>query len=159
MIFNNLVGIIADDLTGANDTALQFFMKGSNTEIILGASDVIQNHQNVDTWAYSTETRNIDAKDAAKQLKIAHRNRQPSVFNQVVGWILSPAKSHSSSGRALLTGVLFSCHFRSVNTTWKVVTLLVVLPVVIYAQVRLNNTIKRNGGTKLWSRHRDFREG
>ena len=31
MIFSDLVGIIADDLTGANDTALQFQQKGANT--------------------------------------------------------------------------------------------------------------------------------
>ena len=66
MIFSDLVGIIADDLTGANDTALQFFIKGSNTEILLGYSDELQNHVNVGTWAISTETRNIDKNDAAK---------------------------------------------------------------------------------------------
>ena len=36
MIINsNIVGIIADDLTGANDTALQFYLKGANTQILL----------------------------------------------------------------------------------------------------------------------------
>ena len=66
MIISSTVGIIADDLTGANDTALQFFLKGSNTEILLGYSDELQNHINVDTWAISTESRNIDKNEAAK---------------------------------------------------------------------------------------------
>lgn len=36
MIINsNIVGIIADDLTGANDTALQFQLNGADTNILL----------------------------------------------------------------------------------------------------------------------------
>lgn len=66
MILSDVIGIIADDLTGANDTALQFFLKGSNTEILLGYDDELQNHINVGTWAISTESRNIDKNDAAK---------------------------------------------------------------------------------------------
>lgn len=66
MILSSTIGIIADDLTGANDTALQFFLKGSNTEILLDYSDELQNHVNVGTWAISTESRNIDKNDAAK---------------------------------------------------------------------------------------------
>lgn len=68
MAITGAIGIIADDLTGANDTALQFFMKGSNTEIIFDADDCLQNHLNVGTWALTTETRNIDPKDAAKKV-------------------------------------------------------------------------------------------
>ena len=66
MILSSTIGIIADDLTGANDTALQFFLKGSNTEILLGYNDELKNHVNVGTWAISTESRNIDKNDAAK---------------------------------------------------------------------------------------------
>ena len=32
MILSSLIGIIADDLTGANDTALQFHLRGSNKD-------------------------------------------------------------------------------------------------------------------------------
>ena len=35
MIISNLVGIIADDLTGANDTALQFKKCNAKTKILL----------------------------------------------------------------------------------------------------------------------------
>ncbi len=32
---SDIVGIIADDLTGANDTALQFKLNGADTNILL----------------------------------------------------------------------------------------------------------------------------
>ena len=38
MIFTDLVGIIADDLTGANDTALRFHNQGAKTKILLDNS-------------------------------------------------------------------------------------------------------------------------
>lgn len=65
MIVNsNIVGIIADDLTGANDTALQFHLKGANTQILL--SDEIEplNIEGTQTWAISTESRNIEPETA-----------------------------------------------------------------------------------------------
>ena len=68
MAITGSIGIIADDLTGAGDTALQFFMKGSNTEIIFEPKEEFKNHLNVDTWALSTETRNEDAKIAAEKI-------------------------------------------------------------------------------------------
>lgn len=66
MLISNSIGILADDLTGANDTALQFFMKGSNTEIILDVNSLNENHLNVETWAVCNETRNIEPEDAGK---------------------------------------------------------------------------------------------
>lgn len=68
MAITGAIGIIADDLTGANDTALQFFIKGSNTEIIFDTDENIQNHPNVGTFALTTESRNIDAKEAAQKV-------------------------------------------------------------------------------------------
>ena len=68
MSITGVIGIVSDDLTGANDTALQFFMKGSNTEIIFEANDELQNHLNVGTWALTTESRNIEAKIAAQRV-------------------------------------------------------------------------------------------
>ena len=45
MIFSDIVGIIADDLTGANDTALQFKLNGADTNILLNDNiDNIQEH-------------------------------------------------------------------------------------------------------------------
>lgn len=64
MIISSLIGIISDDLTGANDTALQFHLRGANTQILLDHEVFLQNIKNTQVWAISTETRNI-AKDIA----------------------------------------------------------------------------------------------
>ena len=64
MIISNLIGIIADDLTGANDTALQFHLRGSNTQILLTCDTELHNVKNTQTWALSTETRNVPAEEA-----------------------------------------------------------------------------------------------
>ena len=71
MIISNLIGIIADDLTGANDTALQFHLRGSNTQILLDYEPYLQNIKNAQTWAISTETRNEDSQSAYNKVKIA----------------------------------------------------------------------------------------
>jgi len=71
MIISNLIGIIADDLTGSNDTALQFHLRGSNTQILLDYEAYLQNIKNTQTWAISTETRNVSAEDAYKKVKAA----------------------------------------------------------------------------------------
>lgn len=68
MAMTGAIGIVADDLTGANDTALQFFIKGSNTEIIFDTDENIRNHPNIGTFALTTESRNIDAKEAAQKV-------------------------------------------------------------------------------------------
>ncbi len=69
MIINsNIVGIIADDLTGANDTALQFHLRGANTQILL--SDAIEplNIKGTQTWAISTESRNVEPQVAYERV-------------------------------------------------------------------------------------------
>lgn len=71
MIIANLIGIIADDLTGANDTALQFHLRGSNTQILLDYEGYLQNIKNAQTWAISTETRNLEAEVAYNKVKLA----------------------------------------------------------------------------------------
>lgn len=71
MIISNLIGIIADDLTGANDTALQFHLRGSNTQILLDYEAYLQNIKNAQTWAISTETRNIEPDLAYSKVKAA----------------------------------------------------------------------------------------
>ena len=43
MFIAESVGIIADDLTGANDTALQFFLKGCNTKILTTETEIPEN--------------------------------------------------------------------------------------------------------------------
>lgn len=71
IISSNTVGIIADDLTGANDTALQFKLNGADTNILLHtdieptASDCQQ------AWAIATESRNISPQEAFDKVKTA----------------------------------------------------------------------------------------
>lgn len=72
MIINsNVVGIVADDLTGANDTALQFYLKGANTQILLDEEVVPVNLKSTQTWAISTESRNIEPEVAYEKTKSA----------------------------------------------------------------------------------------
>ncbi len=59
MTITNSTVIIADDLTGANDTALQYFKNNLSAGIIIDCSKDFTNIENVDVWAISTESRNI----------------------------------------------------------------------------------------------------
>ena len=72
MFISDIVGIIADDLTGANDTALQMQQKGAITKILLDTvppSDFAREATQV--WAISTESRNISPEDAYNKVKDA----------------------------------------------------------------------------------------
>lgn len=71
MIFSDLVGIIADDLTGANDTALQFHQKGASTKILLDSDCVPKVKAGTEAWALSSESRNIPAEEAVSKVEKA----------------------------------------------------------------------------------------
>ena len=72
MITNySTVGIIADDLTGANDTALQFMLNGAETNILLNTTVKPTSTHPRQVWAISTESRNIDAQEALVKVKNA----------------------------------------------------------------------------------------
>ncbi len=58
------IGIIADDLTGANDTALQFNLSGANTQILFDYSQQPEGLLKTQVWAISTETRNLSKEDS-----------------------------------------------------------------------------------------------
>ena len=73
MFISNNIGIIADDLTGADDTALQFHLRGANTQILLDYSVLPENKVNTQVWAIPTETRNSDAPSAYEKVKQATR--------------------------------------------------------------------------------------
>lgn len=60
------IAIIADDLTGANDTALQFHLKGCNIQILLDYTIEPSGKSNTHAWSISTETRNIKADESFK---------------------------------------------------------------------------------------------
>lgn len=62
-IINSTI-IIADDLTGANDTALQFFKKGCSSKIVIDYDYDYSGMDNVDVWSISTESRNAEKETA-----------------------------------------------------------------------------------------------
>lgn len=69
MFTRSSIGIIADDLTGANDTALQFYIAGANTKIILSPNEDITPDNKIQAWAIPTETRNKDPHYAYEKVK------------------------------------------------------------------------------------------
>ena len=71
MIFSDLVGIIADDLTGANDTALQFHIKGASTKILLDTECIPKIKAGTEVWALSSESRNVTPKEAISRVEKA----------------------------------------------------------------------------------------
>ena len=73
MIFSDLVGIVADDLTGANDTALQFHIKGASTKILLDSDCTPKVKAGTEVWALSSESRNVSAKEAIARVEKAVR--------------------------------------------------------------------------------------
>ena len=68
---SNIVGIIADDLTGANDTALQFKLNGADTTILLNNEIKEKQSSLSQTWAISTESRNVSPQEAFERVKQA----------------------------------------------------------------------------------------
>lgn len=71
MIFSDLVGIIADDLTGANDTALQFYQKGASTKILLDSDCTPKVKAGTEVWALSSESRNVSSEEAISRVEKA----------------------------------------------------------------------------------------
>lgn len=69
----NPMVIIADDLTGANDTALQFFKKGYSSKIIINYQQEFEEIDSVDVWAISTESRNIEKFEAIDKVALINQ--------------------------------------------------------------------------------------
>ena len=64
MIIAENIAVIADDLTGANDTALQFQLRGAETRIFLGNEIKNSSKEGGIVWAVSTESRNVSPEEA-----------------------------------------------------------------------------------------------
>lgn len=69
MYTSNLIGIIADDLTGADDTALQFHLRGCITQILLAPDAMPQAQAHTQAWAVCTNTRNASPDSAKETVK------------------------------------------------------------------------------------------
>lgn len=68
MTMINSTIIVADDLTGANDTALQYFKNGYSAKVIIDCSGEFKDSDDVDIWAISTESRNIPKEEAVDRV-------------------------------------------------------------------------------------------
>jgi uncharacterized protein YgbK (DUF1537 family) len=65
-----MIYVISDDLTGANDTGVQFTKKGYNTIVsVLDEQSTIIIPDNLDVFVMDTETRELESKTARKRLK------------------------------------------------------------------------------------------
>jgi len=65
-----MIYVIADDLTGANDTGVQFTKKGYNTIVsVLDEQSTIIIPDNLDVFVMDTETRELESRTARKILK------------------------------------------------------------------------------------------
>jgi len=65
-----MIYVIADDLTGANDTGVQFTKKGYNTRVsIFNKQSTIIIPDNLDVFVVDTETRELKIKIAREKLK------------------------------------------------------------------------------------------
>ncbi|MEA3313819.1 MAG: four-carbon acid sugar kinase family protein, partial [Caldisericota bacterium] len=65
-----MIYVIADDLTGANDTGVQFAKKGYNTMVsILDKQSTIIIPDNLDVFVVDTETRELKSKIAREKLR------------------------------------------------------------------------------------------
>lgn len=71
---SNYIAVIADDLTGANDTSLQFFIQGCKTQVAFGEDISIDENLKTEVFAMSTESRNISADTARERVKNAASN-------------------------------------------------------------------------------------
>lgn len=71
---SNYIAVIADDLTGANDTALQFFLRGAKTQVAFGEDISIDENLQTEVFAMSTESRNSDGNTASEKVLSASEN-------------------------------------------------------------------------------------
>ena len=72
MIISDMIGIVADDLTEANEAALQFHLRGANSQILLDFEQGSpKNVKNTQVWAVSTATRNKEPEFAKEEVKKA----------------------------------------------------------------------------------------
>src|SRR5680860_13218 len=65
-----MIYVIADDLTGANDTGVQFAKKGYSTIVsVLDEQSTIIIPDNLDVFVMDTETRELENTTTKKRLK------------------------------------------------------------------------------------------
>ncbi|WP_338833935.1 D-threonate kinase [Moorella humiferrea] len=74
------IAIIADDLTGANDTGVQFCKHGFRTMVIIDAANVGQVGRDKDVWAINADTRHMTVPEAYRRVyEIALKLKEAAV--------------------------------------------------------------------------------
>ena len=71
MFISDNIGIIADDLTGANECSLNFHFHGCATEILIDYKNLEDINLDKQVWTISTESRNIEPELAIEKVKEA----------------------------------------------------------------------------------------
>ncbi len=56
--------VLADDLTGAMDTGVQFVKRGLRTSVIVGSECDFSSYPDTDVFVIDTETRHLFGEDA-----------------------------------------------------------------------------------------------
>ena len=77
-ILNSTI-IVADDLTGANDTALQYFKTGLSAKIVIDIYTDFNDIEDVDVWAISTESRNTTKEKAVERVVLVSQKLKDSL--------------------------------------------------------------------------------
>jgi uncharacterized protein YgbK (DUF1537 family) len=81
------LGVIADDLTGANDTGVQFARRGARTIVPLDWHDLTQLARHADVLVLSTDSRALPPGAAAQRAKLAaqalHKARVPAIYKKI----------------------------------------------------------------------------
>lgn len=88
------IGIVADDLTGACDTALQFHLEGGNTRVLLDYTAATPT-ASTQTWVVNTHSRHMEQFDAiATVRKSVHFLRQRISLDRYYKKIDSTLRGH-----------------------------------------------------------------
>lgn len=77
------MAIIADDLTGASDSGVQFARKGLATSVVFDLQKIKDEFQNVDTVVIDTDSRAIPASEAYERVKHAAEVLRLQGFTQI----------------------------------------------------------------------------
>ena len=123
------LGVIADDLTGANDTGVQFARQGARTIVPLDWHDLTRLARHADVLVLSTDSRALPPGAAAQRAKLAaqalRKARVPAIYKKIdstfrgnVGaeldaildiyrtHLVAVAPSFPPAGRAVINGIL-----------------------------------------------------
>jgi len=123
------LGVIADDLTGANDTGVQFARQGARTIVPLDWHDLTSLARHADVLVLSTDSRALPPGAAAQRAKLAaqalRKARVPAIYKKIdstfrgnVGaeldaileiyraHLVTVAPSFPPAGRAVINGTL-----------------------------------------------------